>query len=130
MGKVDKTQPKHTFEHTRNKTRDASNEDTESIGEQTPEDMDIDIRTMLVTMEKGIQNSISALGTKIDSLSYRMDRMSKRLDKQAERLDMTERRVTETEEAQTTLNSEHTQLSRALKVLQDKTEDLQALKTL
>lgn len=81
---------------------------------------------MLVAMEKNLQSSITALGTKIDALSYRMDLMAERLDKHAERLDMSERRLTEVEESQISLDAELKQLGRVLRVLQDKTEDLEA----
>ncbi|XP_078504131.1 uncharacterized protein LOC144762754 [Lissotriton helveticus] len=123
MDRVDKTQPKPTFDQRNPRGREAIADEGDSGQDLPPEEPEGDIRSMLTTMEKGLQNSLSVLGTKMETLSYRMDRMSERLNEQAERIDMAESHITEVEESQTTLDMDHKPLGKVIQVLQDKAED-------
>lgn len=126
MGRGDKSQTKLSFDQRRSKSQDAVHTKNGASQEGEGADGDADIKSMLLAMDKGLQNSMAALGSKIDALTYRMDRMAERIDKHAERLDMSERRLTEVEEAHMELNTGHQKIESLMKALQDKTEDLEA----
>lgn len=106
MGRVDKNQPRITFEQRKTKSRDTGADENEAAQGPPTEEVEGDIRSILVTMEKNLQDSLAGLGNKIDALTYRMDRLSERLDKHTERLNMVEHRVSEVEEVQTSTDAD------------------------